>query len=75
MVALTSNLTAAAKPGNVLLLATDTGLGKDSVANVTQLLTLNRFELDRPPAGRVPIARMREVDAGLASVLGLRAAP
>lgn len=75
VVALTSNLVAAAKPGNVLLLAAETGLGKDSVANVTQVLTLNRFELDRPPAGRVPIATMRQVDAGLASVLGLRLAP
>ena len=75
MAALTSNLAAAAKPGNVLLLAAETGLGKDSVADVTRLVTLNRFDLDRPPAGSVPIARMREVDAGLVSVLGLRLAP
>ena len=60
--------------GNVLLSATDTGLGKDSVANVTRVTTVNRYELQQPSTGQVPMPAMREVDAGLAAVLGLRVA-
>ena len=41
-VALTSNLRWAEAPGNVLLSARLTGLPKDSVANVSQLVTLDR---------------------------------
>jgi mRNA interferase MazF len=41
-VPLTSNLTWAAAPGNVLLPAKATGLPKDSVANVSQIVSLNR---------------------------------
>lgn len=72
VVSLTSNLAAAAKPGNVLLSGALTGLGKDSVANVTQISTVGRYELAQPRAGQVPAAVMREVDAGLVAVLGLR---
>ena len=41
-VALTSNLRWAEAPGNVLLSARLTGLPKDSVANVSQIVTLDR---------------------------------
>ncbi len=41
-VALTSNLRWADAPGNLLLSRKDSGLPKDSVANVTQLLTVDR---------------------------------
>jgi len=44
-VALTSNLHWAEAPGNVLLDAKLTGLPKDSVANVSQLVTLDRAAL------------------------------
>ena len=44
-VALTSNLRWADAPGNVLLEASLTGLPKDSVANVSQILTLDRSVL------------------------------
>jgi mRNA interferase MazF len=44
-VALTSNLKWAAAPGNVLLDARATGLAKDSVANVSQLVTLDKSVL------------------------------
>jgi mRNA interferase MazF len=74
VVSLTSNLAAAAKPGSVLLAAADTGMGRDCVANVTQVSTVSRYELVEPRAGRVPAPAMREVDAGLAAVLGLRLA-
>jgi mRNA interferase MazF len=41
-VPLTSNLTWAGAPGNVLLPGKVTGLPKDSVANVSQLVALDR---------------------------------
>src|SRR5437667_11203103 len=41
-VPLTSNLRWADAPGNVLLAAMATGLPKDSVANVSQLVTLDK---------------------------------
>lgn len=71
VVTLTSRLAEAGLPGNVLLPARETGLPRDSVASVTQLLTLNRYELEQPPVGHVPAHLMTAVDAGLAQVLGL----
>jgi mRNA interferase MazF len=41
-VPLTSNIVWADAPGNVLLAAKATGLPKDSVANVSQIITLDR---------------------------------
>lgn len=45
VIPLTSNLRLANAPGNVLLDATITGLPKDSVANVSQPMTLDRESL------------------------------
>ncbi len=42
VVALTSNLRWAEAPGNVLLPGRATGLPKDSVANASQIITLDR---------------------------------
>lgn len=70
VVVLTSNTALAAMPGNVFLPAAVTGLPKDSVVNVTAVLTLNRDELsDR--IGQVAPDLLREVDRGLRRVLGL----
>lgn len=67
---LTSNLRLADAPGNVLIPARESGLPKDSVVNVTQLLTLDRDYL-RETVGRLSPAIMTEVDAGLKLVLDL----
>ncbi|MEX2281627.1 MAG: type II toxin-antitoxin system PemK/MazF family toxin [Gemmatimonadota bacterium] len=67
---LTSNLRLADAPGNVVVSAIDSGLPKESVVNVTQLLTLDRDYL-RDPVGRLPAAVMAHVDAGLKLVLDL----
>lgn len=67
---LTSNTKLAAAPGNVFLPTTATGLPKDSVANVTALVTVNKSDL-AGQAGKVPPALMRDVDAGLRRVFGL----
>jgi mRNA interferase MazF len=70
VVSLTSNLRLVEAPGNVLVPARASGLPKDSVANVTQLLTLDEdFLAER--AGKVPPRLMAQVDAGLKLVLAL----
>jgi len=69
-VALTSNLRLVAAPGNVLVPAAAAGLPKDSVANVSQVVTLDRDDLtDR--SSRLPSRIMRAVDDGLRLILGL----
>ena len=67
---LTSNLALAAAPGNVEVSRRDTGLGKRSVINVSQLMTLDkRFLAEK--AGQLPPRKMTAVDAGLRTVLAL----
>lgn len=67
---ITSNTALATMPGNVFLPAAATGLPRESVVNVTALVTLNKADLtDR--VGDVPPSLMREVDRGLRRVLDL----
>lgn len=66
----TSNTALATMPGNVFLPSAATGLPRDSVVNVTALVTLNKNELEGP-VGTAPDALMTEVDRGLRRVLGL----
>lgn len=68
--ALTTNLRLAAAPGNVLLSASDSGLLRPSVVNVTQLMTVDRAFLSEF-VGRVPPRLMARIDDGLRLVLGL----
>jgi mRNA interferase MazF len=67
---ITSNTALAAMPGNVFLPATASGLPKDSVVNVTALVTLDKTDLDAP-TGQLPTSLMHDVDRGLRRVLGL----
>lgn len=66
---LTSNLRWADGPGNVLLEAHRTGLPKDSVANVTQLVTVDRGAFTEP-AGRLGAGLLDQVLDGLDLMLG-----
>lgn len=69
VVPLTSNLRLAAAPGNVLLAAQRTGLPKDSVVNVSQLITIDRGLLsDR--VGHLTDNDLQLVLAGIDIVLG-----
>lgn len=68
-VPLTSNLRWAEAPGNVLLSARITGLPRDSVANVSQLVALDRTLLEER-VGRIPRARINLLLAGIDTVLG-----
>jgi mRNA interferase MazF len=68
-VVLTSNLRWVEGPGNVLLTSKTTGLSKDSVANVSQIVTLDRESLvDR--VGIVPQKRLELILFGIDVVLG-----
>lgn len=69
---LTSNTRLASAPGNTLLRRRLTGLPRDSVANASQLLTLNRDELVAK-VGAVPPLLMDRVDSGLRWFLRLDA--
>ena len=67
-VALTSNLRLADAPGNVLIPAVDSGLPKDSVVNVSQVVTLDKTQLAERVA-KLPSRYMRAVSDGLKLVL------
>ncbi len=69
-VVMTSNTDLATMPGNVFLPAAVTGLPKDSVVNVTAVVTLNKTDLTEQ-TGLAPLALLREVDRGLRNVLDL----
>ncbi len=69
-VVLTSNLHLAEAPGNVGLTARKTGLPKDSVANVSRIITLDKSFL-RERSGKLDTAAMERVEFGLKMVLGL----
>jgi mRNA interferase MazF len=68
-VPLTSNLTWADAPGNVLLRARSTGLPKDSVANVSQIVALDRSVLT-DQAGSVSRKQLELLFVGIDIVLG-----
>ena len=68
-VPLTSNLKWADAPGNVALSARLSGLPKDSVANVSQIVTLGRSFLTGR-IGKLPDAKLELVLAGIDVVLG-----
>jgi mRNA interferase MazF len=67
---ITSSTGLAAMPGNVFLPAASSGLPKDSVVNVTVLVTLDKTDLDAE-TGQLPASLMDDVDRGLRRVLGL----
>jgi mRNA interferase MazF len=68
-IALTSNLKWAAAPGNVKLPAKSTGLPKPSVANVSQVVTLDKADLTEQ-TGKLSRRQLLLVLAGIDIVLG-----
>ena len=68
-VPLTSNLRWADAPGNVALDVSATGLPKDSVANVSQLVTLDRSSLTER-IGVLPESKLDLVLYGIDILLG-----
>jgi len=69
-VALTSNTKLRDAPGNVLLAREETGLSKNSVANVSQIMTLDRSFLTKIH-GSITQRLMTKVDTGFRLILSL----
>lgn len=67
---ITSNMFISKAPGNVRLSKKACGLDKESVVNVSQVVTLDKSFLTER-AGRVSAKTMQDVDDGLRLVLGL----
>lgn len=69
-IVVTSNLRLAEAPGNVLLEKGTGGLPEDSVANVSQIVTLDKSDaIER--IGRLDTGELRLVNAGIRQALGL----
>ena len=68
-VPLTSNIKWADAPGNVLLSLGETGLSKDSVANVSLIVALDRAVLTER-VGKITPRRFRLILSGIDTVLG-----
>jgi mRNA interferase MazF len=66
--AITSNLRLATAPGNVFLSATESGLPKDSVVNVSQIITLDKSMLDEY-VDRISATTLTQVEEGIRLVL------
>jgi len=69
-VVLSSNIRLVDAPGNVLISAKASGLRKDRVANVSQVITVER-EFLIELAGRVRGQFLKDVENGLRLILGL----
>lgn len=67
---ITSNLRLAEAPGNVLLPARQSGLTRDSIVNISQIITLDRSFLTEY-AGKLAPKLLEEVEDGLKLILGL----
>ncbi len=66
---LTSNLKWAGAPGNVLLKTAVTGLSKDSVANVSLIVALDKGQLTER-VGKLPPRHVTAVLNGIDTILG-----
>lgn len=70
IIIITSNIQLAEAPGNVLLPKGATGLPRDSVANVSQILTVDKKFLIEC-IGSLPNNLQEEIDDGLRTILYL----
>ena len=70
VLALSSNMKLAEAPGNVLLTTKQTGLPKASVANVSQILTLDKAFL-RDKVAELSAKTMRLIDDGVRLALDI----
>ena len=70
VIAFTTNLKLADADGNMLLLAEDTGLNKDSVLNFTQLVSVDKLRLVKH-VGKLSPEIMEKVNESLRLILSL----
>jgi mRNA interferase MazF len=64
---LTTNLRLGNAPGNVVLEQGEANLNKDSVANISQLLTVNKSDLSEQ-IGQISITKLDEILLGLRKI-------
>ena len=69
-VAITSNMSLAAAPGNVSIAKRSVNLGRECVVNVSQIVTLDKSFLSER-VGKLQPPKLREVDEGIRLVLAL----
>ncbi|MGD0658714.1 MAG: type II toxin-antitoxin system PemK/MazF family toxin [Syntrophorhabdales bacterium] len=62
--ALTSNVERAGAPGNVLLRKGEGNLPKDSVVNITQIITVDKSDLTER-IGSLPVSRVNQIMDGI----------
>lgn len=67
---ITSNLRLSNSPGNLLISPRQSGLPRDSVVNVSQILTIDKTALTEK-VGTLPARAMEDIEDGLRLVLGL----
>jgi mRNA interferase MazF len=70
VVAISSDLALEQAPGNVFLPVGRSALSKDSVANVSQILTIDRRQLG-DTVGSLDVETMNQIESGLRRVLQL----
>jgi mRNA interferase MazF len=70
VISITSNLKLAEAPGNVRLSKTKSGLTKESVANVSQVSTLDKESLAEE-IGKLDKLTMQQIDEGIKLALGV----
>ena len=70
VVTITSNLHLAAAPGNFKMPKSKTGLNRESVANVSQIITIDKQFL-RQKVSQLDNLTMQQVDEGISLALGL----
>jgi mRNA interferase MazF len=68
VVAITGNLRLAAAPGNVFLPTAESGLSKDSVINISQIITLDKSMLDEY-VDRISATTLTAVEQGIRLIL------
>jgi mRNA interferase MazF len=71
VIALTSNMAHAQYPGNVVLPKADSGLDRDSIINVTQIVTVDKAQLTQF-LGSTPQLICDQVEYGMALILGMK---
>ncbi|GGD75278.1 MULTISPECIES: type II toxin-antitoxin system PemK/MazF family toxin [Microbacterium] len=71
VVPLTSNIALEAFPGNVLVPIDASGLGRDSVAVVSQIGPVSREYVEPYPVGHVPTYVLSKITDGIRLVLGI----
>jgi mRNA interferase MazF len=71
VVVITSNLRLAEAPGNVLIKKEDSGLEKDSVINVSQIITIDK-EILTEFIGILEAKYIKKVEQGIKTVLFLK---